>query len=136
MSVAILRALAELQVCTYIDQKPTNALNDERRRLAADARDELDAMGAREAALKVEVEQLIRQRDLARRGCLCDGYGARGHHGCCPSLKPVPTAPESPCPDWCATYLHTDMSSAFDGDRRYNTDACRAAGKCVGKEPG
>lgn len=68
MSVAILRALAELLTCTYIDQKPTDALNDERRRLAADARDELDAMGVREAALKVEVEQLTAEvADLRNR---------------------------------------------------------------------
>lgn len=37
--------------------------------------------------LRDELATAIQQRDLAHRGCLCDDYGARGHHGACPARK-------------------------------------------------
>lgn len=81
--------------------------------------------------LRAELAEVTRQRDLARRGCICPNYGVRSHHGMCPALKPEP--PTSPCPAWCATHDPLDFSSAIDGDRRYASEACRAAGRCINK---
>lgn len=48
-----------------------------------------------------------------------------------PSPRPATLTVGEACPRWCGTYDPLDMSSAMDGDRRYATDACRAAGRCT-----
>lgn len=69
--------------------------------------------------LRDELATAIRQRDLARRGCLCDDYGARGHHGACPALKPLP--PPDP-PPRCLRH-HVDETVCGCGP------ACRNCGR-------
>ena len=62
------RALADLLACTYLDAAPTVAENDARRSLALDARVEMDALRAREAALTAEVERLRAEVEVERVG--------------------------------------------------------------------
>ena len=68
MTAMLTRALADLLACTYLDAAPTVAENDARRSLALDARVEMDALRAREAALTAEVERLRVEVEVERVG--------------------------------------------------------------------
>lgn len=72
----------------------------------------------------------------------CDRCGSRGvgirygESNVCRvcNAEPLPTRKElGPCPETCGTYHPLDMSTAVDGDRRYSTGECRAAGRCLSR---